>query len=74
MRTGLLFRIVDTHKNEYGGRVGVVLDIGSFNLISGENRTGAIVDISEAILVIEANDLEVVEPDPPEQGWAEFDM
>ncbi|MED5019347.1 hypothetical protein P9847_18760 [Paenibacillus chibensis] len=50
------------------------MDIGSFDLISGENRTGAIVDISEAILVIEANDLEVVEPDPPEQGWAEFDV
>ncbi|WP_160043107.1 hypothetical protein [Paenibacillus sp. USDA918EY] len=74
LKPGLPVRIADGHKSGFGGRGGIVLDAGTFQLISGEHRSGALVDIGEARLVIEAEDLEIVELPPPDPGWEEFNI
>ncbi|MDR9857834.1 hypothetical protein RJP21_30025 [Paenibacillus sp. VCA1] len=71
---GLPVRIADGHKSGFGGRGGIVLDVGTFQLISGELRIGALVSTGEAKLVIEAADLEIVGLDPPDPGWEEFNI
>ncbi|GIO33980.1 MULTISPECIES: hypothetical protein [Paenibacillus] len=72
LKPGLPVRIADDHMSGFGGRGGIVLDVGTFRLISGEFRIGALVSIGEARLVIEAADLEIVDLYPPDPGWEEF--
>lgn len=75
LKQGLPVRIVESHKGGYGGRRGIVLDVGTFPLISGGSRRGALVDIGETgLLVIEATYLEIAEIDPPDPGWEEYDI
>ncbi|GIO34331.1 MULTISPECIES: hypothetical protein [Paenibacillus] len=74
LKPGLPVRIADDHSSGFGGRGGIVLDAGTFQLVSGEYRKGALVDIYEARLVIEAADLEIVELPPPDPGWEEFNI
>lgn len=74
LKPGLPVRIADGHKSGFGGHGGIVLDVGTFQLISGELRIGALVSTGEARLVIEAADLEIVDLDPPDPGWEEFDI
>lgn len=73
LKPGLPVRLVTDHKSGYGGRGGIVLNVGTFELITGENRTGALVDIGEpCLLVVEPEGLEIVDLDPPNLGWEEF--
>ncbi|BFH65401.1 hypothetical protein [Paenibacillus azoreducens] len=75
LKPGLPVRVATDHKSGYGGRGGIVLNVGTFHLISGEYRTGALVDIGEnGLLVVAAEDLEIVDIDPPDLGWEEFDI
>ena len=74
LKPGLPVRIADDHKGGFGGSGGIVLDVGTFQLLNGEYRIGALVDIGEARLVIEAAHLEIVELPPPDPGWEEFNI
>ncbi|GIO46422.1 hypothetical protein [Paenibacillus azoreducens] len=75
LKPGLPVRIAPDHTSGYGGRGGIVLDVGTFQLFSGEYRTGALVDIGEiGMLVVAAEDLEIVDISPPDLGWEEFDI
>lgn len=70
---GIPVRIALDHPNGYGGRIGKVIAVGTFE--GGPKRIGALVDIHEpCLLVVEPEDLEQVDPDPPSPGWEEFDV
>ncbi|MGG1878120.1 hypothetical protein ABDI30_11205 [Paenibacillus cisolokensis] len=75
LTTGMLVRIAPGHQSGYGGRVGHVIRVGTIELLSGGTITGALVDIGEGgLLAVKAEDLEPVELDPLQPGWAEFEV
>lgn len=73
LKPGQLVRITPPHP--HAGRSGRVLEVGTFELLTGGELTGALVDIGEAGLLVVAP--EQLEPEELEQlppGWGEFEV
>ncbi len=73
LKSGMHVRITSGHPHV--GRIGYIVEVGSFDLLVSGKRTGAVVDIGEAgLLVVSPQYLERVEPDPLPLDWEEFDV
>lgn len=73
LKAGMFVRIIPGHP--HAGSRGRIVEVGTYDLLTGGERTGAVVDIDEAgLLVVSPQYLERVEPDQLPSGWEEFDV